>query len=55
MGRKQAQMKYSGKTHGWGKAPSRPKMVPVIPKPRVRIITGGDSDDVSSSSGDEEA
>jgi hypothetical protein len=48
-------MKYSGKTRGWGKALSRPKMVPVIPKLRVQIVTRGDSDDVSSSSGDEEA
>jgi hypothetical protein len=51
---KRTQMKDNGKTRGWGKALPRPKMVPAIPKPGVQIVTGGDGDDVSSSSGDEE-
>jgi len=49
---KRAQMKNNGKTHGWGKVPSRPKMVPAVIKPGIRASTENDGDDDSSSTGD---
>jgi hypothetical protein len=51
---KQLKMKNNGKSHGWGKAPPRPKMVPAIPKPGAQAVAAGDGGDVSSSSEDEE-
>ena len=50
---KRAQMKNNGKTRGWGKVPSRPKMVPAVIKPGIRATTENDGDDDSSSTGDE--
>jgi hypothetical protein len=47
---KRAVMKEAGKSHSWGKTPSRPQMAPAIPKPQVEKAVADDEDETDSSS-----